>query len=85
MTVRSGRGGWSPAVFAGILDAGFDLLTYRKGPAADLPATAFTPITCTDDRGQAPGGVRPGGGLSTPGSRQTRREGLPSPGSHRPT
>jgi hypothetical protein len=47
------RGGWSPALFADILDAGFDLLTYRKGPAPDLPGHAFTTITCTDDRGRA--------------------------------
>src|SRR5271166_6539375 len=33
------RGGWSPALFAGIADAGFDLLTYRKNDAGkDIPA-----------------------------------------------
>jgi hypothetical protein len=53
VTVCFDRGGWSPALFAGILDAGFDLLTYRKGPAPDLPAAAFAKVTCTDDRGQA--------------------------------
>ncbi len=47
------RGGWSPALFADITSAGFDLLTYRKGPAPDLPAAAFTTVTCTDDRGRA--------------------------------
>jgi hypothetical protein len=52
-TVCFDRGGWSPALFAGITAAGFDLLTYRKGPAADLPGPAFTTITCTDDRGRA--------------------------------
>ena len=40
------RGGWSPALFAGIIDAGFDLLTYRKNDAGsdipDLPGEAFT-------------------------------------------
>jgi transposase len=46
------RGGWSPTLFADILDAGFDLLTYRKGPVPDLPAAAFTTATCTDDRGR---------------------------------
>ena len=35
VTVCFDRGGWSPALFAGILDAGFDLLTYRKAPVAD--------------------------------------------------
>ena len=47
------RGGWSPALFADITGAGFDVLTWRKGPAPDLPADAFTTITCTDDRGRA--------------------------------
>ncbi len=53
VTVCFDRGGWSPALFADILDAGFDLLTYRKGPADDVPAAAFTTVTCTDDRGRA--------------------------------
>ena len=34
-------------------DVSLDLLTYRKGPAADLPAAAFTTVTCTDDRGRS--------------------------------
>ena len=46
------RGGWSPALFADITEAQFDLLTWRKGPAPDLPAAAFTTITCADDRGR---------------------------------
>ena len=53
VTVCFDRGGWSPALFADILDAGFDLLTYRKAPVADLPAEAFTKVICTDDRGRA--------------------------------
>ena len=53
VTVCFDRGGWSPALFADITAAGFDLLTWRKGPAPDLPAEAFTTITCTDDRGRA--------------------------------
>ena len=52
VTVCFDRGGWSPAVFAGILDAGFDLLTYRKGPVADLPVAVFTKVTGKDDRGR---------------------------------
>ena len=52
VTVCFDRGGWSPALFADITGAGFDLLTYRKGPAADLPGPAFTTVTCTDDRGR---------------------------------
>jgi transposase len=50
VTVCFDRGGWSPALFADITGAGFDLLTWRKGPAPDLPADAFTTITCADDR-----------------------------------
>jgi transposase len=52
VTVCFDRGGWSPALFADITAAGFDLLTWRKGPGPDLPAGAFTTITCTDDRGR---------------------------------
>ena len=53
VTVCFDRGGWSPALFADIIAAGFDLLTYRKGPAPDLPDSVFRPVTCTDDRGRA--------------------------------
>ncbi|HEV3287430.1 MAG TPA: helix-turn-helix domain-containing protein, partial [Streptosporangiaceae bacterium] len=53
VTVCFDRGGWSPALFADITGAGFDLLTWRKGPAPDLPAGQFTTVTCTDDRGRA--------------------------------
>jgi hypothetical protein len=52
VTVCFDRGGWSPALFADINGAGFDLLTYRKGPAPDLPASAFTKLSCADDRGR---------------------------------
>jgi transposase len=50
VTVCFDRGGWSPALFADITEAGFDLLTWRKGPASDVPAGAFSTITCADDR-----------------------------------
>ena len=53
VTVCFDRGGWSPALFADITGAGFDLLTYRKGPVADLPGSAFTMVTGTDDRGRS--------------------------------
>ncbi|MGB6578435.1 MAG: putative transposase [Streptosporangiaceae bacterium] len=53
VTVCFDRGGWSPALFADILQAGFDVLTWRKGPAPDLPAGQFTTVICTDDRGRA--------------------------------
>ena len=53
VTVCFDRGGWSPALFSDITAAGFDVLTWRKGPAPGLPAEVFTTITCTDDRGRA--------------------------------
>ncbi len=53
VTVCFDRGGWSPALFADITAAGFDVLTWRKGPAPDLPAAEFAALTCTDDRGRA--------------------------------
>jgi len=50
------RGGWSPDLFAEIIDAGFDLLTYRKASAGedipDLPADAFTAISHAGDDGR---------------------------------
>ena len=52
VTVCFDRGGWSPALFADITAAGYDVLTWRKGPAPDLPADAFTTVTCADDRGR---------------------------------
>ena len=53
VTVCFDRGGWSPALFADIAAAGFDVLTWRKGPAPDVPAAAFTTVACTDDRGRS--------------------------------
>ena len=53
VTVCFDRGGWSPALFADITGAGFGLLTWRKGPAPDLPAETFTTVACADDRGRA--------------------------------
>ena len=52
VTVCFDRGGWSPALFAGITEAGFGLLTWRKGPAPDVPAGEFAQVACTDDRGR---------------------------------
>jgi len=50
------RGGWSPGLFAAIIDAGFDLLTYRKNDAGTtvpaLPGAAFAAATCTGDDGR---------------------------------
>ena len=45
------RGGWSPALFAHLHTAGFDVLTWRKGPAPDQPAEAFTQVRHTDTNG----------------------------------
>jgi len=52
-TVIFDRGGWSPATFAALIGAGFDILTYRKGPFDPLPAGAFTTQTHTDPDGDA--------------------------------
>src|SRR6266568_2899111 len=50
------RGGWSPALFADITDAGFDLLTYRKNDTGRdipaLPGTVFAMASCTGDDGR---------------------------------
>ena len=50
------RGGWSPALFADITDAGFDLLTYRKNDTGkdipDLPGDAFSAASWTGDDGR---------------------------------
>lgn len=40
-TVVFDRGGFSPALFQKILEAGFDLLTYRKGHVRRIPARCF--------------------------------------------
>jgi transposase len=51
------RGGWSPDLFACIIDAGFDLLTYRKaGAGKEIPAIEdekFAAVTLTGDDGRA--------------------------------
>jgi transposase-like protein len=50
------RGGWSPALFADITDARFDLLTYRKNDPGkdipDLPEDAFSAAGWTGDDGR---------------------------------
>jgi transposase len=47
ITVIFDRGGWSPQLFVELVEAGFDLVTYRKGKTEDLPVEAFTPATLT--------------------------------------
>ena len=41
LTVVFDRGGWSPKLFATLVAAGFDLLTYRKGRCPRLPRSRF--------------------------------------------
>ena len=56
VTLCFDRGGWSPDLFADIIDARFGLLTYRKNEAGEdtpaLPAAAFTTASCTGDDGR---------------------------------
>src|SRR5271166_241479 len=53
------RGGWSPDLFADIIDAGFDLLTYRKNEAGQetppVASAAFATATWTGDDGRSHG------------------------------
>jgi len=41
-TICFDRGGWSPALFAELVAAGFDIATYRKGPLEPEPRSAFS-------------------------------------------
>ena len=50
-TIVFDRGGWSPEVFAEIIDANFDLLTYRKGDIEPEPDDAFADYVWIDERG----------------------------------
>ncbi|HYO85138.1 MAG TPA: helix-turn-helix domain-containing protein [Dermatophilaceae bacterium] len=45
------RGGWSPALFAEMDAAGFDVLTWRKGHPEDLPSEEFSEATHVDEHG----------------------------------
>ncbi|MGH3235574.1 MAG: putative transposase [Streptosporangiaceae bacterium] len=47
-TISFDRGGWSPAAFASLVDAGFDILTYRKAPLSAEPKSAFSAYQVTD-------------------------------------
>ncbi|MGB8019932.1 MAG: helix-turn-helix domain containing protein, partial [Candidatus Nanopelagicales bacterium] len=42
------RGGWSPALFAHLHAHGFDTLTWRKGPIADVDPALFAEVAHTD-------------------------------------
>src|SRR5450631_1610222 len=46
------RGGWSPALFAHMHAAGFDVLTWRKRPADDVVQALFTHVTHVVDHGR---------------------------------
>lgn len=50
-TICFDRGGWSPKLFAELTLAGFDILTYRKGPAPVEPRSAFVAHAFTDGVG----------------------------------
>jgi prepilin-type processing-associated H-X9-DG protein len=45
------RGGWSPTLFQEMIAAGFDVLTWRKGPTQDVAAELFAEHTHTDEHG----------------------------------
>ncbi len=51
-TIAFDRGGWSPALFAELDAAGFDILTYRKAPKAPEPGRAFARHRFVDDAGR---------------------------------
>lgn len=51
-TICFDRGGWSPKLFAELALAGFEILTYRKGPAPIEPRSAFVEHDFTDDHGR---------------------------------
>ncbi len=46
------RGGWSPTLFADLDAAGFDTLTWRKGPTPDIAEDLFAEHTHTDEQGR---------------------------------
>jgi len=56
VTLCFDRGGWSPDLFADIIDAGFHLLTYRKNDGGTelpaLPGEAFATASWTGDDGR---------------------------------
>jgi hypothetical protein len=41
ITVVFDRGGWSPTLFVRLIEAEYDLITYRKGAVPDLPVEVF--------------------------------------------
>lgn len=51
-TIVFDRGGWSPKLFAELRLAGFEILTYRKGPAPRQPRSAFAAHRFCDESGR---------------------------------
>ncbi len=45
------RGGWCPALFADLIGAGFDVLTWRKAPTPEVGADLFGEHLLTDEHG----------------------------------
>jgi hypothetical protein len=50
-TICFDRGGWSPKAFAELVDAGFEVLTYRKGASRPVPRSLFKGHVFTDEAG----------------------------------
>ena len=46
------RGGWSPALFQHIDQAGFDVLTWRKGTTDDITENLFDDVSFVDETGR---------------------------------
>lgn len=46
------RGGWSPALFQQMSEAGFDVLTWRKGATDDIDADKFSDVEFIDEAGR---------------------------------
>jgi transposase len=51
-TIIFDRGGWSPKAFCELVDAGFDICTYRKAPLPREPRSAFAEHVFCDDLGR---------------------------------
>ena len=51
-TICFDRGGWSPKLFDELGLKGFEIITYRKGPATERPHEAFKAFTFTDGQGR---------------------------------
>lgn len=52
VTVVFDRGGYSPRLFAKLVEAGFDLLTYRKGERDPVPRKEFETVRVRTDEGE---------------------------------